>query len=337
MDELRSQALADIEAANDEIRLRELEVQLLGKKGSVTALSKGIREVPNEEKRAYGQAVNAVKQAVTTAITTARETLREQAILAELSDDSFDITLPGTNRKTGTRHPITHVQERVEEIFLAMGFYVLDYPEVEDDFHNFQALNIPEDHPARDMQDTFWLKDGHLLRTHTSPGQIRAMRTHTPPFRAVFPGKVFRYEAVDASHDHTFHQVEGLMIDRKISVANLISTMQIMLTQVFGQNVTVRLRPGFFPFVEPGFEIDFRCLLCHGDGCRVCKQSGWIEFLGCGLVHPNVLRAGGLDPEEWQGWAFGVGLSRLVMMQYGIDDIRHLLGGDIRFLQQFGS
>ncbi|MFT7626349.1 MAG: phenylalanyl-tRNA synthetase alpha chain, partial [Myxococcota bacterium] len=258
------------------------------------------------------------------------------AIEAELADSTFDVTLPGIAPSGGTVHPLTQVQDEVEEIFLSMGYYVLDYPEVEDDFHNFQALNIPADHPARDMQDTFWLKSGHLLRTHTSPGQIRAMKTYKPPFRAIFPGKVFRYEAIDASHEHTFHQIEGLMIDREVSVANLISAMKIALSEIFGREVTVRLRPGYFPFVEPGFELDMGCMLCDQKGCRVCKQSGWLEFLGCGLVHPNVLRSAGLDPDRWQGWAFGMGLSRLVMMRYGIDDIRHIMGGDIRFLQQFG-
>lgn len=336
METERSEALVAIEAAADEAGLRELEIGLLGKKGTITALSKAIRSVPNEQKREYGQAANQVKQAVEAGIATRREALRNAAIEAELADSTFDVTLPGIAPSGGTVHPLTQVQDEVEEIFLSMGYYVLDYPEVEDDFHNFQALNIPADHPARDMQDTFWLKSGHLLRTHTSPGQIRAMKTYKPPFRAIFPGKVFRYEAIDASHEHTFHQIEGLMIDREVSVANLISAMKIALSEIFGREVTVRLRPGYFPFVEPGFELDMGCMLCDQKGCRVCKQSGWLEFLGCGLVHPNVLRSAGLDPDRWQGWAFGMGLSRLVMMRYGIDDIRHIMGGDIRFLQQFG-
>jgi phenylalanyl-tRNA synthetase alpha chain len=216
-----------------------------------------------------------------------------------------------------------------------MGFYLLDYPEVEDDAHNFEGLNIPADHPARDMQDTFWLEDGHLLRTHTSPGQIRAMAEFKPPFRAIFPGRVFRYERLDASHEHTFHQVEGIMIDRDISVANLIHSMKTLLGAIFEREVTIRLRPGFFPFVEPGFELDIQCQVCSGGGCSVCKGSGWVELLPCGLIHPNVLRYGGLDPDEWSGWAFGLGLSRLVMMKYQIEDIRHLMGGDLRFNAQF--
>jgi phenylalanyl-tRNA synthetase alpha chain len=216
-----------------------------------------------------------------------------------------------------------------------MGFHVLDYPEVESEFNNFEALNIPSWHPAREMQDTFWLDDGHLLRTHTSSGQVRAMHQFQAPFRAVFPGKVFRYEATDASHEHTFHQLEGLLVDRHVSVGHLLDSMRTLLSAIFGREVTVRLRPGYFPFVEPGFELDVQCQLCGGSGCAACKHSGWLELLPCGLIHPQVLRAGGLDPDEWQGWAFGLGLSRLVMMRFGVPDVRLLLGGDTRFLSQF--
>jgi len=249
--------------------------------------------------------------------------------------DRVDPTLPGLSVPTGHRHPLTLVLEEVEDLFERMGYYVMDFYEVEDEFHNFEALNIPSDHPARDMQDTFYLQDGHLLRTHTSPGQIRAMRTLPKPFRAIFPGRVYRFEATDASHEHTFHQVEGLMIDRSVSVANLLSAMMTMLEGVFHEKVPVRLRPGYFPFVEPGFELDVRCRVCGGRGCSMCKQSGWVEFLGCGLVHPAVLRAGGLDPAEWEGWAFGIGLSRLALLRYGIDDIRWLMSADVRFIRQF--
>jgi phenylalanyl-tRNA synthetase alpha chain len=216
-----------------------------------------------------------------------------------------------------------------------MGFLILDYPEVESDFFNFTGLNIPPEHPARDMQDTFWLTDGTLLRTHTSTGQVRAMREYGAPLRAIFPGRVFRYESTDASHEHTFHQCEGLMIDQNISVAHLIHSMKTLLSSIFERDVTIRLRPGYFPFVEPGFELDIQCQVCGGSGCSVCKHSGWVELLPCGLVHPNVLRHAGLDPNAWEGWAFGLGLSRLVMMKYQIEDIRHLLGGDLRFLAQF--
>ena len=330
------EAAARVGVALTEAEIRALEVELLGKKGSIKGLNRFIGQAPRELKAATGQAINVAKRGVEAAITRRRQELRDAVIQAELDDRSFDITLPGVAPQTGALHPLTQVQDAVEEVCLAMGFHVLDYPEVEDDFHNFQALNIPPDHPARDAQDTFWLKDGNLLRTHTSPGQIRAIRELGAPLRAVFPGKVFRYEALDASHEHTFHQIEGLMIDRVVSAAHLISAMKTLLGQIFGREVLVRLRPGYFPFVEPGFELDMGCLLCGGSGCRVCKQSGWVEFLGCGLVHPNVLRSAGLSPDDWQGWAFGMGLSRLTMMRYGIDDIRHLMGGDIRFLSQFG-
>jgi phenylalanyl-tRNA synthetase alpha chain len=212
---------------------------------------------------------------------------------------------------------------------------VLDGPEVETEEHNFDALNIPPAHPARDMQDTFWLTNGTLLRTHTSPVQVRGMRKFGPPLRMIAPGRVFRNEEVDASHEHTFYQLEGMMVDRDVSVANLIYFMKTLLSGIFHREVTVRLRPGYFPFVEPGFELDIQCLICGGPGCPVCKQSGWVELLPCGLVHPNVLRASGIDPDEWSGFAFGLGLTRLAMMRYGIDDIRQLQGGDLRFLSQF--
>ena len=237
--------------------------------------------------------------------------------------------------KPGALHPLTIVTRHIEDVFRAMGFAVLDYPEVELEFFNFDGLNIPASHPARDMQDTFWLDNGLLLRAHTSTGQVRTMLSHTPPFRAIFPGRVFRCEDTDASHEHTFHQVEGLYVDKNVSVANLTFSMKTLLSEIFQRDVTVRLRPGYFPFVEPGFELDIQCQVCEGSGCTVCKKSGWVELLPCGLIHPNVLRHGGLDPDEWSGWAFGLGLSRLVMMTYQIDNIRHLLGGDLRFISQF--
>jgi phenylalanyl-tRNA synthetase alpha chain len=254
-------------------------------------------------------------------------------VVTTLTD--FDPTLPGRHQPFGHLHPLTMIQRQLEDIFRQMGFKVLDGPEVESEYYNFTALNIPDDHPARDSQDTFWLKDGNLLRTHTSPVQVRALQKYGAPFRGVVPGKVFRYESTDASHDHTFHQMEGLMIDKNLSVANLIAVMKVLLQSIFQRDVQVRLRPGYFPFVEPGFELDLRCLICEGKGCSVCKQSGWVELIPCGMVHPEVLRQGGVDPNVYSGFAFGLGLSRLVMMKYGIDDIRLLLSSDIRFLQQF--
>jgi phenylalanyl-tRNA synthetase alpha chain len=232
-------------------------------------------------------------------------------------------------------HPITQVQREIEELFVSLGFTVLDGPEVETEYYNFDALNIPADHPARDMQDTFWLNDGRLLRTHTSPVQVRALEKLGPPLKMIAPGRVFRNEEVDPSHEHTFYQLEGMMVDRNVSVAHLIYFMKTLLSAVFRREVTVRLRPGFFPFVEPGFELDIQCLICGGSGCPVCKQSGWVELLPCGLVHPAVLRYSKVDPERWSGFAFGLGLTRLAMMRYGIDDIRLFASGDLRFLKQF--
>ena len=250
--------------------------------------------------------------------------------------DDFDATLPAPLADRGSLHPITQVTRELEDLFLSMGYETLDGPEVELDHYNFEALNITKDHPARDSQDTFYCDEiGTLvLRTHTSPVQIRAMEDRTPPFRVIAPGRVFRQETTDASHDHTFYQMEGLVVGKDISVAHLIGAMKTLLRGIFGRDLDVRLRPGHFPFVEPGFELDARCPFCDS-GCSVCKKTTWIELLPCGLVHPNVLRAGGVDPEEWSGFAFGLGLSRLVMLRHNIDDVRHLLDGDVRFLEQF--
>jgi len=335
LEALRSEALDAVNSAPAQAELRELEVKYLGKKGALTAILKGMGRLSAEERPTVGALANQVREALKGAIDAQRAALEAAVIEALCADPLFDASLPGPTPGAGSLHPVTTITEHIEDVFRAMGFYLLDYPEVEDDAHNFEGLNIPADHPARDMQDTFWLEDGHLLRTHTSPGQIRAMAEFKPPFRAIFPGRVFRYERLDASHEHTFHQVEGIMIDRDISVANLIHSMKTLLGAIFEREVTIRLRPGFFPFVEPGFELDIQCQVCSGEGCSVCKGSGWVELLPCGLIHPNVLRYGGLDPDEWSGWAFGLGLSRLVMMKYQIEDIRHLMGGDLRFNAQF--
>jgi len=335
IEEIRAQAEQEIAAASDERALREVEVKFLGKKGLVSSLMGQMRALSPEERPAFGKFVNSVKAALQQLVDERKQLLRAHTLMQEVADPFYDPTLPGIREEVGTLHPLTRVTEEVEDIFRSMGFIIPDYPEAESEFFNFEALNIPADHPARDMQDTFWLKDGNLLRTHTSPGQIRAMKEYAPPFKAIFPGKVYRYEALDASHEHTFHQVEGLLIDRDVSVAHLIHSMKVLLSEIFKRDVTIRLRPGYFPFVEPGFELDIQCAVCGGEGCSVCKQSGWVELLPCGLVHPNVLRFGGLDENEWSGWAFGLGLSRLVMMKYEIDDIRHLMGGDLRFLEQF--
>ncbi len=326
---------AEVNAAESLEALRSLEVQALGKQGEIPALMKRIPQILPQDRKGFGQAVNALQAKVAAAIEVRRQALVETLIAAELNDTSFDPTQAALPLRVGHPHPLSTVQADIEAIFTSMGFHVLDYPEIESEFDNFEALNIPGWHPAREMQDTFWLEGGHLLRTHTSSGQVRAMHEFKAPFRAIFPGKVFRYESTDASHEHTFHQVEGLMIDRKVTVGHLLDSMRTLLSAILQREVEIRLRPGYFPFVEPGFELDIRCQVCAGAGCSACKRRGWLELLPCGLVHPNVLRAGGLDPDEWQGWAFGLGLSRLVMMRYGVPDVRLLMGGDLRFLSQF--
>ncbi len=337
--QLGEELAAKIAAADNLEQLRETEVAAFGRKGLLTNQKKRIGTLPGPQRRDFGQAVGKLTGAVRSGFEQRKETLKQQLLDSELNDETFDETLPGSasRHRAGTLHPLTLVQRDLEEIFTSMGYHVLDFPEVDTEFFNFESLNIPSWHPARDMQDTFWLESGHLLRTHTSTGQVRAMHMPAiePPFRAVFPGKVYRFEATDASHEHTFHQCEGLMVDRHVSVGHLLDSMRTLLGAIFGADVKVRLRPGYFPFVEPGFELDISCRVCEGSGCPVCKQSGWVELLPCGLVHPNVLRAGNLDPDQWQGWAFGLGLTRLVMMRYGIADIRLILGGDVRFLGQF--
>jgi phenylalanyl-tRNA synthetase alpha chain len=335
IDEIVSSALARIQSAAAPEDLEPVRVEVLGRKGTLAGLSKDMGKLSPEERKTLGAALNAAKQALEAAFDAKKSAFDAAALNARLNSEWLDLTLPSSGIPPGHLHPVTQIQQEIEDLFRSLGFTVLDGPEVETEYYNFDALNIPADHPARDMQDTFWLEGGNLLRTHTSPVQVRGMEKLGPPLRMIAPGRVFRNEAVDASHEHTFYQLEGMMIDRNVSVANLIYFMKTLLTAVFKREVTVRLRPGFFPFVEPGFELDIQCLICGGSGCAVCKHSGWVELLPCGLVNPNVLRMSGIDPEEWGGFAFGLGLTRLVMMRYAIDDIRQLQGGDLRFLNQF--
>jgi len=333
--ELETRSLARIAAATSEEELEAVRVDALGRKGPLAQAGKEMGKLAAEDRARFGKLLNSTKQNLEQAIGARKQTLAEAALRARLDAEWIDLTLPAPGARRGHLHPITRIQRELEELFSSLGFAVLDGPEVEDEYHNFDALNIPPDHPARDMQDTFWLDGGNLLRTHTSPVQVRGMERLGPPLRMIAPGRVFRNESVDASHEHTFYQLEGMMIDRDVSVANLLYFMKTLLTAIFRRDVTVRLRPGYFPFVEPGFELDIQCLICGGPGCPVCKQSGWVELLPCGLVNPKVLRMSGIDPEVWGGFAFGLGLTRLAMMRYGIDDIRHLQGGDLRFLEQF--
>jgi len=328
-------AKARIEAAATLDDLEAVRVEVLGRKGALANISKEMAKMTPEQRAAVGKLLNAAKQALESVFDAKKSAFDTAALSARLESEWLDLTIPAPAPGAGSLHPLSQIQAEIEDLFVSLGFTVLDGPEVESDEHNFDALNIPADHPARDMQDTFWLDGGWLLRTHTSPVQVRGMRKFGPPLRMIAPGRVFRNEEVDASHEHTFYQLEGMMVDKDVSVANLLYFMKTLLSAIFKREVTVRLRPGYFPFVEPGFELDIQCLICNGAGCPVCKQSGWVELLPCGLVHPNVLRKSGIDPEEYSGFAFGLGLTRLVMMRYAIDDIRQLQGGDLRFLQQF--
>jgi len=333
--QLQSAALARIQAAENPDALEAVRVDVLGRKGSLAQFSKDFGKLTPEERANAGKALNAAKENLESAYEARKRAFAAGSLELRLRSEWLDLTLPAPGPRPGSLHPVTIIQDEIEDLFTSLGFAVLDGPEVETEYHNFDALNIPREHPARDAQDTFWLANGHLLRTHTSPVQVRGMEMLKPPLRMIAPGRVFRNEEVDASHEHTFYQLEGMMVDRNVSVAHLIYFMKTLLSEVFRREVTVRLRPGFFPFVEPGFELDIQCLICGGRGCPVCKQSGWVEQLGCGLVHPNVLRMSGIDPDEWGGFAFGLGLTRLAMMRYGIDDVRLLESGDLRFLNQF--
>jgi phenylalanyl-tRNA synthetase alpha chain len=333
--ELEARSLARIASATTADEVEAVRVEALGRKTGFTQFSKEMGKLAPEEKARIGKLLNASKQKVEQSVESRQREFDELTMRKRLDAEWVDLTLPAPGPRRGHLHPITRIQRELEELFVSLGFTVLDGPEVETEYYNFDALNIPPEHPARDMQDTFWLDGGNLLRTHTSPVQVRGMERLGPPLRMIAPGRVFRNESVDASHEHTFYQLEGMMVDRDVSVAHLLYFMKTLLTAIFKREVTVRLRPGYFPFVEPGFELDIQCLICGGPGCPVCKQSGWVELLPCGLVNPHVLRMSGIDPEEWGGFAFGLGLTRLVMMRYAIDDIRQLQGGDLRFLEQF--
>ncbi len=340
LDPLKQQLLAVRHQLEDKLaglssveQVRQLQTAITGKQGTLGALLGSIGQYPREVRGAVGQLLNAAKAEVE-ALLAARKTelQREESSAAARSAAGADPTLPGMTHTLGSVHPVTAVQWEIEAVFERLGFTIEVGPEMETDYYNFEALNTPPWHPARDLQDTFWLDNGMLLRTHTSPVQIRAMKKFGPPLRCIAPGLCFRYETIDASHENTFYQCEGLMIDRGISIANLIAVMRLLLREVFQRDVNLRLRPGYFPFVEPGFELDMTCMICDGQGCQTCKRSGWIEILPCGMVHPSVLRAGGVDPHEYTGFAFGLGLTRLAMMKYGIRDIRLMNSGDLRGL-----
>ncbi|MBE6952735.1 MAG: phenylalanine--tRNA ligase subunit alpha [Ruminococcaceae bacterium] len=333
--EIRAEFEARLAALSDLDALEQVRIAFLGKKGSVTELLKDLKNVSGEEKRVLGQEINLLKRECEERIAATVQDLKAKELERMVnSAESYDITLPA-DLSTGSYHPITMVRKELVQIFASMGFIVEDYFEVTDDYHCFEALNIPKNHPARDMQDTFYLDNGQLLKTHTSAAQNAIMRKYGAPVRAIFPGRCFRNESIDACHENTFFQMEGIMIDENISISNLIYFMKTMLSEVFRKDIKVRLRPGFFPFVEPGFELDISCLICGGDGCPSCKNSGWLELCPCGMIHPNVLTAGGIDTDKYTGFAFGLGLTRLAMMKYGIKDIRDLNSGSLKTLTQF--
>ena len=335
MQELKLQFLKELAAAKTAEALEAVRVKYVGKKGIITNFTKtkDLKSLSSEAKQAFYREYNELKTFAAEQLKKVVPALGNQAG-ASKKGVSIDLTAPGIGRRLGALHPITLTQIELEHIFEGMGFSVYYGPEVESEYFCFEALNIPADHPARDMQDTFWLKNNLIMRTHTSANQVRTILKAGAPLRAIFPGRCFRYEAIDPSHENTFYQCEGLVIDRNISVANLIAVMKTILSEVFRREVKVRLRPGFFPFVEPGFELDLNCLICGGKGCPTCGD-GWIELIPCGLVHPEVLRHCGIDPNEYSGFAFGIGLTRLAMMKYGIRDIRYLNGGDLRVNEQF--
>ena len=337
LQKIKEEILTKLKEVKDIHLLGELEIKYLGRKGVLTSILRGLVELGVEERKEIGLLANELKEEIQQAFNVIKKELS-----VKVDSGFIDVTLPGKKIARGHVHPISIVQDELEDLFMSMGFMTLEGPELESDFYNFEALNIPSTHPARDMQDTFYIdkknKDGEydlVMRTHTSPMQVRAMQEHGAPLRAVVPGRTFRCEATDVRHEHTFYQFEGIMIDKNISFANLKGILSEIGKRLYGAETKVRMRPKFYPFVEPGANIEYTCFLCNGDGCNLCKHTGWLEVGGCGLIHPNVLRAGGIDPEKYTGFAFGFGLNRLTMLKYGIEDIRTFNSGDMRFLEQF--
>jgi phenylalanyl-tRNA synthetase alpha chain len=336
LDTLTGSALAQIRDAGTLPELEEIRVRWLGKKGTLTEQLKSLGTLPVAERPAAGALINAAKGALQAAIEQRRAELERASVEQQLAAAAIDVTLPGRGEVQGGLHPITATRLRIEEIFRRAGYEVAEGPEIEDEFYNFEALNIPENHPARAMHDTFYLKDGRLLRTHTSPVQIRAMQRAKPPLALIAPGRVYRRDS-DVSHSPMFHQVEGLYVDENVSFANLKSTLHKFMEAFFEQDLSMRLRPSYFPFTEPSAEVDISCVLCRGAGCRVCKQTGWLEIAGCGMVHPQVFKACGIDAERYTGFAFGAGIERLAMLRYGVNDLRLFFDNDLRFLASFAG
>ena len=335
LDDLKAEATAAIESAEDSAALEKLRVEWLGKKGRVTDLLKSLGQLAADERPTVGAEINAVKQLLNEQIGERNETLQQAAIAAQLAAEALDVTLPGRREDLGALHPITRTIDRMAAYFAALGFEVVEGPEIEDDYHNFEALNIPAHHPARAMHDTFYIDDTHVLRTHTSGVQVRTMETREPPLRVICPGRVYRCDS-DLTHSPMFHQVEGLLIDKNVSFGQLKGIIQDFLHAFFEQDaLEVRFRPSYFPFTEPSAEVDIQCVKCAGEGCRICSGTGWLEVMGCGMVHPRVLEMSGVDTERFQGFAFGMGVERLAMLRYGIGDLRLNFENDLRFLAQF--
>ena len=332
---IREAAQAALADCADARALDAVRVKYLGKKGEVTALMKNMRNLSAEERPVFGQMVNDLRAAIDDGLTAARERIEEAALAAKLKNETIDVTMPGEPVTVGRKHPLNVVLDEVKDIFLGMGFSIGEGPEVELDYYNFEALNIPKDHPARDTQDTFYISDNVVLRTQTSPIQVRTMEKQKPPIRIIAPGRVFRSDAVDATHSPLFHQIEGLVVDKNITMSDLKGILEMFAKKLYGEQTVVRFRPHHFPFTEPSAEMDMQCFSCKGEGCRLCKGEGWIEVLGCGMVHPKVLECCGIDPDKYTGFAFGMGLERMAMGRLKINDLRLIFDNDVRFLNQF--
>lgn len=340
LEELKERGLKEINQAQDLKSVNDIRVTLLGKKGPITEVLRGMRDLSAEERPKVGSFANAIKNELAKTIAAKVDELEVERMAKKLEAETIDVTLPGVPVKEGQPHVLMQVIDEIEKLFLGMGFQVVDGPEIEEDHYNFEMLNLPQDHPARDMQDTFYINKRLLMRTQTSPVQARTMEKHDfskGPLKMISPGKVYRRDTDDATHSHQFHQVEGLVIDKNITMADLKGTLALVAKTIFGENREIRLRPSYFPFTEPSVEVDVSCFKCGGQGCSVCKQSGWIEVLGAGMVHPNVLTMAGIDPKVYGGFAFGLGPDRFAMLKYGVDDIRDFYLNDVRFLSQFSK
>ena len=333
LEQIRAAAVAALDEPGAD--LEAIRIRFLGKKGELTGVLRGMGQLSAEERPIIGQLANDVRAFIENAIAEKAAAAEKEALIAKLKEERLDVTMPGKKPAIGKRHPLATVQKEMEDIFIGMGFGIVDGPEVEYDYYNFQALNIPENHPARDTQDTFYITENILLRSQTSPVQVRTMEKQRPPIRIISPGRVYRSDAVDASHSPLFHQLEGLVVDKGITMGDLKGTLETFAKTMFGEQTQIRFRPHHFPFTEPSAEVDVSCFVCGGKGCKLCKGEGWIEILGAGMVHPNVLRGCNIDPNEYSGFAFGMGIERVTMIKYGIDDMRYLYENDVRFLDQF--